>query len=93
MSYCFFENRSCKYYPCHDVKRINCMFCFCPLYFTECGGNYRLNEGRNGKKIKDCSGCIIPHTEGGYDYVLKKLKEAVNKLNLEKEKNPSDILK
>lgn len=31
-------------------------------------------DGENGEKIKDCSNCIIPHSEGGYDYVIKRLK-------------------
>lgn len=45
---------------CHDMKTINCMFCYCPLYDLEsCSGNFTLLP--NG--IKDCSGCTKPHTE------------------------------
>ncbi len=58
---------------------MNCMFCFCPLYLTDCGGNYRILEGKSGQKIKDCSGCLLPHTEKGYDYILKKLKIEMEK--------------
>lgn len=32
--------------------------------------------GKNGEKIKDCSGCLIPHGEKGYEYVIEKLKAA-----------------
>ncbi|MFW5671451.1 MAG: cysteine-rich small domain-containing protein, partial [Acetivibrio ethanolgignens] len=32
-SYRFFENRECKYFPCHKgLKELNCLFCYCPLY-------------------------------------------------------------
>ena len=71
----FVQNRDCPYFPCHEgvaEERFNCLFCFCPLYLlgTECGGNYTYLE--NG--IKDCTFCLIPHQENGYEYVLSKLK-------------------
>ena len=31
----FFQNRECKYFPCHkgiDEEEFNCLFCYCPLY-------------------------------------------------------------
>jgi len=65
----FFENRGCEYWPCHRLERINCLFCFCPLYTLDCGGNWKLTDGG----IKDCSDCLIPHGEGGYDYVIARL--------------------
>ncbi|HIV85186.1 MAG TPA: cysteine-rich small domain-containing protein [Candidatus Monoglobus merdigallinarum] len=74
MSYKFFENKTCEYYPCHKAERINCLFCFCPLYSLSCGGNYKIIDGSNGGKIKDCSGCLLPHTDGGYEYVVGRLK-------------------
>lgn len=73
MGYNFFENKDCEYYPCHKAERINCLFCFCPLYSTDCGGNCKWIYDRNGKLIKDCSNCIIPHTDGGYEYVIGRL--------------------
>ena len=48
-SYRYFENKACKYYPCHaDIDHINCLFCYCPLYTQEnCPGTYRyLNTER-----------------------------------------------
>ena len=60
-SYRYFENKACKYYPCHaDIDHINCLFCYCPLYTQEnCPGTYRyLNTER-----------AIPHL------VLSVLKE------------------
>jgi Zn-finger protein len=69
-SYQFFENRACKFYPCHKgLKGINCLFCYCPLYpYDDCGGDYTYTSG-----CKDCSNCILPHTEEGYFYVINFL--------------------
>ncbi len=69
--YRFFSNTECEYFPCHDgadPERFNCMFCFCPLYMlgSECGGNFEYTKDG----IKDCSHCMIPHQEKGYDYVI-----------------------
>lgn len=72
MSYKFFTNKECEYYPCHNLENINCLFCFCPLYYIDnCGGNYTVLD--NG--LKNCSKCKIPHSENGYDYIIKKIKE------------------
>ena len=75
-SYSFFQNKECEYFPCHRVKddsNFNCLFCYCPLYALgeKCGGNFTYTE----KGIKDCSQCLIPHSVGGYDYVLSKFGE------------------
>lgn len=73
-SFKFFQNKECKYFPCHKVLNedsFNCLFCYCPLYFLEeCGGNKSMYKG-----IKDCSSCMIPHKEKGYDVILKKIAE------------------
>ena len=74
MSYRYFENRDCPYYPCHDAEHINCLFCFCPLYDKEdCGGVYHMTEDQSGCLHKDCSGCMYPHAAEGYDYVIEHL--------------------
>ena len=74
-SHSFFQNRECEYFPCHKTKseNLNCLFCYCPLYALgdKCGGNCTYTD--NG--IKDCSGCLIPHSTGGYDYVLSKFSQ------------------
>lgn len=72
MSYRFFQNRSCEYFPCHEVKgkedEFSCLFCYCPLYHDrDCGGNYTILE----RGIKDCSGCTIPHF--CYDRMIARL--------------------
>lgn len=69
--YKFFQNKECEYYPCHPgagEEEFNCLFCYCPLYALgdKCGGDFVYLE--NG--VKDCSGCIIPHSDGGYDHVI-----------------------
>jgi Zn-finger protein len=78
----FFANHQCRYYPCHEMtdnnemagnNELNCLFCFCPLYFMgdKCGGRFKYND--NG--VKDCHSCDLPHTLEGYDIVILKLKE------------------
>ena len=67
-----FCNTDCEYYPCHSFERINCLFCFCPLYpFDDCGGDFAILD--NG--LKDCSSCELPHSEDGYDKVVSFLKD------------------
>ena len=77
-SYKFFRNIDCKYFPCHKVsdnREFNCMFCYCPLYFLEdCGGNYEVKSN-----IKSCINCNIPHTNNGYEYIMKKIKENIKR--------------
>ena len=77
----FFQNRGCKYFPCHknaSEEDFNCLFCYCPLYMLgrECGGNFVYLE--NG--IKSCENCTLPHSPGGYDYVLKKFQTITERM-------------
>ena len=73
----YFQNRDCQYFPCHPTRceDFNCLFCYCPLYALgdRCGGKYAYLE--NG--IKDCSGCMIPHSDGGYEFILSRFREVV----------------
>ncbi len=70
----YFENRECRYYPCHDQEHINCMFCYCPLYgFENCPGDPVFLE-KEGRKIKDCSGCLFPHKKEHYEKVIGFLR-------------------
>lgn len=76
MSYRFFSNKKCEFFPCHeteDLEEFNCLFCYCPLYSLgeECGGNPVFLE--NG--IKDCSQCVFPHKKQNYDRVINALKK------------------
>ena len=68
-SYKFFENFSCKYYPCHKLNEINCLWCYCPLFYFE-----KCKPGRPVKK-KDCSKCLYPHKPENYDKIIKRLKQ------------------
>lgn len=75
----FFQNIKCEYFPCHktvDIENFNCLFCFCPLYMLkgDCGGNFIKNDG-----IKDCTNCLIPHSKGGYERIMEKIKDVVEK--------------
>ena len=46
------------------------MWCYCVLYNYDCGGNFIILD--NG--LKDCSQCLLPHDENGYDYIMSFLK-------------------
>ena len=75
-SYRFFENKDCKYFPCHKgLKDFNCMFCYCPMYDREkCPGSpeYIVVDGG---RIKDCSRCTFPHQPENYDVIMVILQE------------------
>ena len=75
-NYKFFQHKKCEFFPCHKVKdesTFNCLFCYCPLYALgeDCGGNFSYSE--NG--IKDCTNCLVPHSPGGYDYIMKNFNK------------------
>ena len=76
----FFQNEACKFYPCHKgLDELNCLFCYCPLYFLErCPGDPEFGI-KDGKRIKICAGCLWPHRAGNYPQMMKILK-----LNLHK---------
>ncbi|MGN0349305.1 MAG: cobyrinate a,c-diamide synthase [Roseburia sp.] len=75
-SHRFFENKACKYFPCHKgVEEFNCLFCFCPLYHKKnCPGNPQYTE-KERKRIKVCTNCTFPHQPENYDRILQILKE------------------
>ena len=76
-SYRYFENRACKYYPCHEVKNdeMNCLFCFCPLYEREhCPGSPEYINSK-GRVIKSCMLCTFPHKAENYDIIMQFLKK------------------
>ena len=78
-NYKFFQNNKCEFFPCHktnEAESFNCLFCYCPLYMLQgdCGGNLIKNSG-----IKDCTNCMLPHSKGGYEKIMEKMKEVVKK--------------
>lgn len=83
--YKFYQNSKCEYFPCHDMgnkQNFNCLFCYCPLYALkeQCGGNFKYLE--NG--IKDCSRCLIPHSEKGYEFIMEHMGEVMELGRMEK---------
>lgn len=77
MSYKFFQNKDCPYFPCHKkikLENFNCLFCYCPLYYTRC---FRKNV-KFINNIKDCTNCTIPHLKQNYDKIIKYINE-INK--------------
>ncbi|MGE5892726.1 MAG: cysteine-rich small domain-containing protein [bacterium] len=73
-AFSFFENRDCRYYPCHStVKgRFNCIFCYCPLYYAVCMGEPEYIQ-INGTLVKDCSRCDYPHRPESYPTIIEYL--------------------
>ncbi len=88
MSYSFFQNKECEYFPCHkgiDEDRFNCLFCYCPLYALgeNCGGRFTYTDSG----IKDCSGCTKPHRAENYEKIIGQMS-AVMELAKKKADNP-----
>lgn len=78
-NYKFYQNTKCEYFPCHkidDEKNFNCLFCYCPLYLlkNECGGNFIKTNGK-----KNCTNCLVPHSEGSYERIMEKMKAVIEK--------------
>ena len=70
----YFENHSCKYYPCHEAEHINCLFCYCPMYSQpSCPGNPTYID-KGDRRIKNCSGCTYPHKRENYANIMKLLR-------------------
>jgi Zn-finger protein len=66
-SFLYFENRACKYFPCHTgidpaVYGFNCQFCRCPYYYKAvCPG---IEDGSASILVngcKDCTNCYHNH--------------------------------
>ena len=77
-SYRFFQNRECKFFPCHEVQDeddFNCLFCYCPLYLDDnCIGSSEYIITGRGQRIKDCSSCLVVHSPEMYDEVIAHLR-------------------
>lgn len=76
-SYKFYENKQCKYHPCHKgLGEINCMFCYCPFYAWEkCPGLNEYKVIADGRKIKVCTDCNFPHDANNYEIIMDYLKK------------------
>lgn len=68
-SYKFFENRSCRFYPCHKgLKELNCLYCFCPIFPQRKNNAVCLVCG-------PCENCTFPHKAKNYSRIIKMLKK------------------
>ncbi len=74
MQYKYLINAKCEFFPCHDLHDWrSCLFCYCPLFLLPCPGPFtQLSSGH-----KDCSQCVMPHTEQGYDIIQEELQKNV----------------
>lgn len=71
----FFTNRACRYYPCHDLEEINCLFCYCPLYsLPRCPGTYHVVTTKDGRRVKSCIDCTFPHRRENIPEIFRYLK-------------------
>jgi fumarate hydratase subunit alpha len=73
----FFSNKTCMFFPCHDLtddNQLNCLFCYCPLYplGENCGGFFTWARHEN-IKVKLCANCTFPHRAENYDAIMDKL--------------------
>lgn len=72
--------------PCHEIKELNCFFCYCPYYDNKnseggCKINNPMGKGywferkghKESEKIWDCSFCTYPHEEKNIREILRKL--------------------
>ena len=78
MSYNFFQNKQCEYFPCHagaDPESFSCLFCYCPLYALgeNCGGAFTYTK----EGIKDCSNCLRPHRRENYESITQDLRKVI----------------
>jgi Zn-finger protein len=70
LSYSHFINFTCEFLPCHDLEGWHsCLFCYCPLFLLSCPGDF----GVLPSGMKDCTRCVIPHTEEGWAVVQAEL--------------------
>ena len=86
-SFAFFENKECQYYPCHEgLEELNCLFCYCPLYFLpECPGNREVIQ-RKDVIIRSCMNCDYPHRPENYGEIMRILQQAIREGNAVAEK-------
>lgn len=93
-SYRFFQNKDCKFFPCHEVQDeddFNCLFCYCPLYLDDnCIGSPEYIITGRGQRIKDCSSCLVVHSLEMYDKVIAHLRrqDEILRVDLRKMKSP-----
>lgn len=75
-SYRFFENRNCKYFPCHkELEEINDWFCYCLLYLRKNSRGNPTYMEKDGRMLKVCTNCTFLHQPENYDVVIQMLKE------------------
>lgn len=95
-SYRFFQNRECKFFPCHEVQDeddFNCLFCYCPLYLDDnCIGSPEYIITGRGQQIKDCSSCLVVHRPEMYDKVIAHLRRQDEILRVDLRKMKSMLM-
>lgn len=59
------------------MESMNCLFCYCPLYFLpECPGHREYIESQ-GRRILSCKDCDYPHRAENYGEMMRILKATI----------------
>lgn len=79
-SYKGFQNKSCRYWMCHEgipENEFNCIGCYCPLAFLKCPGPYKIFTDKHGLVRKDCTDCTLPHNgiKKSWNFIQKWLEK------------------
>lgn len=78
MSFKHFINLNCEFLPCHNLEDWHsCLFCYCPLFLLPCPGEFTVLPSG----FKDCSKCVIPHKENGWDIIQEELNNKLYNVN------------
>ena len=78
MSYKFFQNLKCEYFPYRtgiDKADFNCLFCYFPFYFLDdCGGKCKYLKG-----LKVCTDFNYIRNRDNYQNIIDKLRKVLRK--------------
>jgi precorrin-3B C17-methyltransferase len=83
-------NKSCEYYPCHNMKNQQCDFCFCPFY--PCADGSTGGKWIKNKNVWNCIDCTWIHEKKVVDCVKDEIKEIIHEVDDLKTKK-EDLMK
>ncbi len=73
------SNMSCPSYPCHFEGQ-DCTWCYCPLYPCLYDHNGRYVITGTGRRIWDCSSCVVIHTREPALKILDILRKSGSRI-------------
>ncbi|MDR0911240.1 MAG: cobalt-precorrin-3B C(17)-methyltransferase [Methanobrevibacter sp.] len=86
-------NKTCQYYPCHDMNNQQCDFCFCPFYPCADGstGGKWIKNSKN-ESIWSCEDCSWVHEENTVKCIKNKIYNILTEVENLKS-NKKELLK